>query len=449
MTQMRAEEVAEPAELRQTYRKITFRLLPFLFACYVIAYVDRINVGFAKLQMQDDLALSGAAYGLGAGIFFVGYVLFEIPSNIGMEKFGARKTLMRIMLLWGLASAATALVQTPEQFYVVRFLVGAFEAGFAPGVLLYLTYWYSPQRRAGAMSKFLSAAAVAGIIGSPVSGWILQGMDGLLGAGGWRWMFLLEGIPAVVLGILVIRVLPNRPQEAPWLTCREKELLSADLAPSQGHQQHRLGAALRQPQLYLFAYVYFSLLLGVYLISFWLPTLVNSLGDYSESQVGLLTMLPFIGAFAAMILVGSHSDRMGEHRWHIAVSAGVGMLALVVSTSVDNPLVSMLMFVIATAGLFAAFPIFWPIPSMFFTGVAAAGAIAFINSIGTSSGFVAPYVAGWITDLTGSIDYFVYMGAVVLALGMIALFWIVPREIRPSSDPNVAKGEADHVQGIR
>ncbi|WDF35305.1 MFS transporter (plasmid) [Arthrobacter agilis] len=412
------------------YRKVSRRLIPFIFICYMISYLDRTNIGFAKLQMADDLQFSEAAYGLGAGIFFIGYVLFEIPSNLLMTRIGARRTLVRIMILWGIASGATAFVTTPMQFYIVRFLLGMFEAGFVPGILLYLTYWYSGKRRGAAAASFLAAAAFAGAVGSPLSGAILQGLDGVGGLSGWQWMFAIEAAPAIVAGLLLPRFLVDRPRDAKWLTDQEKALLEADVADDSKHQQHQFRAALRQPRLYLLGFIYFSLLSGVYLISFYLPTIINNLGDFSAGTVGLIAAIPYIAATIATIWLGRRSDRMNERRWHIVASVSTGMIALLCTLWVQNPIISIALFTVATAGIFAAFPLIWPLPGLFFTGTAIAGALALINSMGTFSGFVIPYLSGWLIDITGNLDSVIVMVGGIVLLGVVALLRGIPAQPR-------------------
>ncbi|WP_167140443.1 MFS transporter [Diaminobutyricimonas sp. TR449] len=418
-------------ELSAVYKKVAFRIIPFLFLCFVVAFIDRVNIGFAKLQMQDDLELSAAAYGLGAGLFFVGYVIFELPSNLGLEKWGARKTLMRIMVLWGLTSGATAFVTEEWQFYVLRFFLGVFEAGFAPGVILYLTYWFSPRLRGKAFGYFLSASAVAGIIGSPLSGWIMERADGAMNMDGWRWMLLIEAAPAVILGFLVLVVLSDRPGSAKWLNERERALLAEDISEgdsAHGDKQHSLLGALKQPYVYLLGFVYLSIQFGVYLISFWLPTIVAGLGDFGTSAIGLIAMLPFIGAFVGMLVIAYSSDRTGAYRRHIVIATAIAMVALLATTVIDDPVISVILLVIAATGFFGSLPAFWPLPPMYFSGFAVAGAIALINSIGTTAGFFAPYAAGWVTDATGNIDGVLWGGAVILTLGLTVLVMLPRRE---------------------
>jgi D-galactonate transporter len=440
MTDAHKSEQASPT-LDSTYKKVSLHLLPFLFLCMIASYLDRVNVGFAKLQMQDDLAFSATVYGLGAGIFFVAYVLFEVPSNLLLTKIGTRKTLVRIMLAWGLTSAATALVHNPVSFYVVRFLLGAFEAGFAPAVLLYLTYWYSPKRRAQAFSTFLSAVALSGVIGGPVSGLIMERMQDVAGLQGWQWLFIIEGAPAIVLGVVAYFVLNERPDQAKWLTASEKALIAADLKAHTegGGHQHSFAAALRQPKVYLLGFIYFSLLTGVYLISFWLPTMISQLSHFGELQVGIITCLPYLAAGIATIWLGHHSDKTGERRWHISISAGCGIIALILTTYISEPIISIALFTVATAGTFAAFPVFWSIPPRFFGGTAAAGSIALINSMGTFSGFVSPYIAGIVKDLTGSLQWVIFAIGALIAVGLCLMFIVVPKGVAAVEMPRSIK----------
>jgi sugar phosphate permease len=437
--------VPETPALTAAYRKVSRRLLPLLFICMIISYVDRVNVGFAKLQMQEDLALSAAAFGLGAGIFFIAYVTFEIPSNLLLTKIGTRTTLIRIMIAWGIVSMATGFAWNEVSFYVLRFLLGMFEAGFAPAVLLYLTLWFSPRRRARAFAIFLSAVAMAGVIGGPISGLILENLDETLGLHGWQWMFIIEGFPAVALGVILIWALTNSPSDAKWLTEAEKTVLIADVAANattEG-QTHSFGAAIRRPQVYLLGFIYFALLCGVYLISFWLPTIISQLSsEFSESEVGYITAIPYIAAVIAMILLGRSSDRRNEQRWHVAISATIGIAALLSTMIIQDAVLSIVMFTIATAGIFAAFPIFWSIPPRFFTGIAAAGSIALINSMGTFSGFVSPFIAGVVTDLTGNLNAVLVGMAAVVVIALLVMFRIVPKEASIAS-PELSSAAAE------
>lgn len=416
------------------YRKITLRLIPFLFICYVAAYLDRINIGFAQLQMKQDLGFSDAVYGLGAGIFFFGYMLFEVPSNLLLAKIGARKTLLRIMVIWGLISAGMMFVQTPTQLYIARFLLGVFEAGFFPGIILYLTYWYPSGMRARIIALFMSGIAIAGILGGPLSGWIMNDLAGVNGWKGWQWMFLLEGLPAVALGILVLFILDDRPCEANWLSAREKEIVKETLEQDQlglGIPHHAsLRHALRDPKIYLLSFAYFTFIAGTYVITFWLPTIVKGFGITDPMRIGLLTAIPYIAGAIGMVVMSKHSDKTRERRWHTAVCAFVGAAGLVAATFLNGDLTwALLALAIATIGILATMPLFWAMPTAYLSGAAAAGGIALINSLGLIGGFVSPFVIGWIKTATGSVNYGLYFMSALLVLGGVVLLIGVPAKV--------------------
>jgi D-galactonate transporter len=419
-----------------TYSKITWRLLPLLFACYVLAYLDRINVGFAQLQMKSDLAFSDAVYGLGAGIFFIGYFLFEVPSNLMLQKIGARKTITRIMVMWGTISMMMSLVHAPWSFYVLRFLLGVFEAGFFPGIILYITYWYPARYRARVIAIFSSAFAVAGILGGPISGWIMNNLSGYMGLEGWRWMFILEGMPTLLFGLIVFFNLDDRPEQASWLSDNEKELVRSELelenrnAPSAHGLKAYLGA-MRDPKIYLLSLSWFCFICGVYMISFWLPTIVKDMGVSNPLHVGLLTAIPYTVATIGMILIGISSDRRLERRWHCAIPAFVGAAGLVGLVYVHgNVYASFVLLSIASLGIITTVPQFWAIPTDYLKGSAAAGGIAFVNSLGLIGGFVSPSLLGWIRTSTGNLDLgnWIMAGAMVLG-GLLILTTLRPREL--------------------
>ncbi|WP_018262226.1 MFS transporter [Methylobacterium sp. WSM2598] len=417
--------VAAADHPREVYAKITWRLIPVLFLCYVLAYLDRINVGFAQLQMKSDLGFSDAIYGLGAGIFFVGYFIFEVPSNLLLERIGARKTITRIMVVWGLISAAMASVHQPWLFYLLRFLLGVFEAGFFPGIILYLTYWYPGAYRARVIAIFSSAFAVAGLLGGPLSGWVMNDMAGTWGLKGWQWMFILEGLPTCLMGLFVFTYLDDKPDQARWLSQEEKALVRRNLAiehadsPDAG--RHGLGdylAAMRDPKIYALSLSYFCFICGVYMISFWLPTLVKEMGVSHPLHVGLLTAIPYSVSVVGMILIGIHSDRRLERRWHCAVPAFVGSLSLIGLVYVQgNMVMSFVLLSIGALGIITTMPQFWAIPTSYLKGSATAGGIAFINSLGLTGGFVSPFVLGWIKTTTGSLILGNWLMAGILALG--------------------------------
>ncbi|KWC73800.1 MFS transporter [Burkholderia cepacia] len=403
------------------YRKLNWRLLPFLLLCYTFAYLDRVNIGFAKLSMQSDLGISDAVYGLGAGIFFLGYVLFEIPSNLLLPRIGARKTISRIMVLWGLTSAGMMFVHNETTFYGMRFLLGVFEAGFAPGMIFYLTYWYGQRRMAGVMAVVMLAGPIGGAFGSPLSAWLMTGLSGAHGLAGWQWMFIVEGLPCVLLGALALKVLSDRPADAAWLTDDEKRLLAAELhAPGAGH--HSFGQVLRDPRVYLLAFAYFTIICGIYAVSFWLPSILKADGVTDTMQIGLYSMIPYVCAAIAMIVIGRRSDRRGERRFHSAVPALIGAIALAVATTANgNLVISLVGMTIATSMIWAAYTVFWAIPSQYLKGDAAAGGIALINTIGLIGGFLSPTIIGAIHSATGSMAAGLLVMVALLVAGAAVL----------------------------
>lgn len=403
---------------RRAYRRVTWRLIPFLFACYVAAYLDRVNVGFAKLQMLADLQMSETAYGIGAGIFFIGYFLFEVPSNLILHRTGARVWIARIMITWGLLSAATMWVTSATAFYALRFLLGIAEAGFFPGIVLYLTQWYPAPRRARIMALFMTAIAISGVIGGPVSGWILSEMAGKNGWAGWQWLYLLEGIPAVLLGVATYFYLDDSIEGARWLPDDEKAVLRAQLRADPAGEEHvSVMATLRDSRVVLLAALYFCSILGLYGLAFWLPQLIRTLGVAEPWRVGMLSAIPYGVATVAMVLAGQSSDRRGERRWHLVGSALIGALGLVGAAWFrTEPVAGMIAFSVAAAGILSLPPLFWTIPTTLLRGVSAAAGIAAINSVGNLSGFVSPYMIGAITDATGEAT----IGLYVLAASLVA-----------------------------
>jgi sugar phosphate permease len=394
------------AELRLDgiYRRISWRLLPLLMICYVFAYLDRVNIGFAKLQMAQDIGINDAVYGLGAGIFFLGYVLFEVPSNLLLAKIGARKTLTRIMVLWGLVAAGMMFVSDARSLYVLRFLLGVFEAGFAPGVLFYLTYWYSSGRIARGMTTFLLAAPIAGAIGGPMSTFIMTSLDGANGLAGWQWMFLLEGLPCVILAVVVWLSLDDTPSRAKWLSTEEKSLLENDIARYPRPGSHTFRAVIFDARVYVMALGYFCLIAGIYAVTFWLPTILRQNGIESTMQIGIYSAIPYGAAIIAMIMLARSSDRRKERRWHSAIPAFVGSITLAIAALTPMYFtVSLIAITLATAGIFGSYAVFWSIPATYFKGTAAAGGIALINSIGLLGGFFSPTLIGRLQSATGSL----------------------------------------------
>ena len=413
-----------------TYGKVTWRLIPFLFICYVFAYLDRINVGFAKLQMLSDLKFSESVYGLGAGIFFIGYFLFEVPSNIALHRFGARKWIARIMISWGTISGCMIFVTTPTMFYVLRFFLGVAEAGFFPGIILYLTYWYPSARRAKITALFMTGIPIAGLIGGPLSGWILNRFDQLYGMPGWQWLFLIEAIPSIITGIIVLFYLNDKISDAKWLSPAEKSLLEKNVAAGEKDlESHSVFGAFKNTKVWVLCACYFGIIMGLYGISFWLPTLIKASGVTDALDIGLLTMIPYGVAAMAMVLMGRNSDRMFERRWHVAIPAVIGAIGLIVSTLYpQNTALIVLALTVATGGIFSALSQFWSIPPAFLGGAAAAAGIALINSVGNLAGFVSTYIVGWIKDLTQSTDIGLYVIATSLVIAA-AIVLTMPKKL--------------------
>jgi len=420
-------ESSEAALLSRVRR----RLIPFMFLLYIAAYLDRVNVGFAALQMNRDLGLSPAVYGFGAGVFFIGYFFFEVPSNLIMARVGARMWIARIMITWGLISSAMMFVRGPLSFYALRFLLGVAEAGFFPGMILYLTYWFPARERGSAISLFMTAIALAGVVGGPVSGALLT-LHNVGGLAGWQWLFLLEGIPSVVLGVVVLMYLPDGPMDAKWLKEEEKGFLMgrlyasgpADATP----KESTLRGVLTNPRVLGFGLCYFGVVTSLYGITFWLPTILQGLKQFSDFTIGLLSALPYIVAAIGMVLVGRHSDKTGERRWHVAGSAFIGAAGFLVSAMTDSPALKLAAFSVAAFGIFAAMPTFWTMPTAMLTGTGAAAGIAAINSIGNLGGLAGPSLIGWIRTATGTfVAPMIALAATLIFGGVMALISSAPR----------------------
>jgi len=427
----RSAAIQTSDEVRRVYTKVTRRIIPFLFICYVFAYLDRVNIGFAALQMKLDLGFSDAVYGLGAGIFFLGYFLLEVPSNLLLEKIGARKTLMRIMVVWGVISASCAFITSPTQFYVARFLLGAFEAGFFPGIVLYLTYWYPPMMRGKIITLFMSAIAVSGIIGGPLSGWIMANLSDTSGLGGWQWLFLIEAVPSVILGVLVIFVLADKPADARWLSAREKDVVIREVGTTDSHgHDHSFLKTLRDPRLYALSIIYFTIAAGLYIISFWLPEMVRSYHVTNPLHIGILTAIPYLVTSVGMVIIGRHSDKTRERRWHIALGMIVAAIGLVAVTFVHTSLpIALTVLSITALGVLTAMPLFWTIPTSYLSSSGSAGGIAVINSIGLIGGFASPSMLGWVKTTTGSLDFGLYTFAAALVIGAVLLLAAMPQRL--------------------
>jgi D-galactonate transporter len=421
---------ADDSALRAVYRKVSWRLLPFLLLCYVLAYLDRVNISYAKIAMQQEFGLTDAAYGLAAGIFFIGYVMFEVPSNLWLARVGVRRTLSRIMLLWGATSTAMLFVHDSTSFYVLRFFLGVFEAGFAPGMILYLTFWFSGKRRAQVMACVLLAGPVSNIIGGPLSTWIMGAFADSHGLAGWQWMFILEGAPCIVLGIFAFFFLSDSPAQANWLTRDEKNLLANDLRQVEAPKQHTFARALKDWRVYWLALIYFCLICGLYTVSFWLPTLLRDAGVKDIFQIGLYSMIPYSAAIIAMLLNARSSDRLGERRWHGAVPAFLGAIGLLLTGfSAGNLTMALCSITLATLSTYAAYAVFWVRPTSYLKGTAAAGGIALINSIGAFGGFVSPSIIGALKTFTGSfVEGMAAMATLLVIGGLCTLALHLPKQ---------------------
>lgn len=388
------------------YRKVNWRILPILFTAYIFAYLDRINVSFAKLQMLNDLKFSETIYGLGAGVFFIGYTLVEIPSNILLNKYGARRWIARILISWGIISIAMIWVKTPTMFYLLRFLLGVAEAGFFPGIIYYLSRWYPEHYRGRIYTIFMTAIAVSGIFGGPISGAILHYMSDIGGLYGWQWLFILEAAPAVLIGIIIIFYLDDSINAAKWLTSAEKEILIANLTPAKNTStvHIRLQQLVQNRNLWHLALIYFCLSTGLYGVGFWLPTIIKSYGVKSDFSIGLLSAFPYLLAMISMLSLGKSSDKYNERIYHLSITVAIAAASLIVLLTIkSNLFLSILCLSIANAGIISAIALFWTLPTQAFNGVTAAVSIAFINSCGNIAGFVAPYLFGLLKDLYGSI----------------------------------------------
>jgi len=415
----------------KAYSKVDWRLIPFLFLCYILAYLDRVNVGFAKLQMSKDLSLSDAAFALGAGIFFIGYFFFEVPSNVLLKKYGARAWIARIMISWGIISGAMLFVKGPWSFYVMRFLLGIAEAGFFPGIIFYLTLWYPSSMRSTRTALFVSAIAVSGVVGNPISGAIMDNLSGAAGLAGWQWLYLAEGIPSIIVGIWVFFYLDSSIQDAKWLSGEQKALLARNLEAEESHKsQVRLADAFKSGKVWALSAIYFTLMIGLYGISFWLPTIVKAFGVKDFFRVGLITAIPYFVAVVGMLILSRSSDRTGERRMHYICNVTAGAIGLVLSgVFAGNPYLAILFLSIGTLGVVGSMPIFWPIPSAFLAGTASAAGIGLVNSIGNLGGYVGPNVPVWAKAFSKDPSASMYIIAFFLVLGAVITFFSIPKDL--------------------
>ena len=411
----------------RTYAKVSRRLIPFLMLCYLGAYLDRVNVGFAKLQMLNDLRFSETVYGMGAGIFFLGYFLFEVPSNLVLHRVGARKWLARIMLTWAVISACFVFVKSPTAFYALRFLLGVAEAGFAPGVILYLTYWFPAARRAKALSLFFMAIPLAGMLGGPLSGWIMHSLQGTLSLSGWKWLFLLEALPSLVLGVAILLYLDDSIVKAKWLTESEKTLLARNVASDNAYKIAHISvkAFIGDRRLWLMAAIYFCVVLGQYGLTFWLPTIIRKAGVADPLWVGVFTAIPYLCAIIALPLIGMSADRRRERRLHLAIPMLIAAAAFVVLPALGSVPASIVCLSVAAAGILSASSQFWSLPTALLGGMSAAAGIAAVNCVANLAGFFSPAIVGWLNDFTGKSTAGLIFISVAVTLGA-ALVFLVP-----------------------
>lgn len=405
--------------------------MPYLFVCYVLAYVNRVSVGFAKLQMQQDLGMSDAVFGLGAGIFFIGYFFFEVPANVMLRKIGARRWLGPIMIGFGIVSALTMFVRGATEFYVIRFILGLVESGFFPGVILYLTFWYTGKYRVRMVAAFMAAVPISGMLAGPASGWIMSKMLSSGGLHGWQWLFLLQGIPSVIAGIATLLYLPDTPRQSTWLTAQEKELLTSRIEEEEaakrklsGGGQHRLIDAFRSPAVWLLSLVYFGITAGNYGITFWLPQLIKETLTSDPDLIGWIYAIPWTVTVLAMLWMGSHSDKTGERKWHFVVAVLMSAAAFAVSAIPGIPgIVGFAALTVAAATTMCGFAVFWSMPTALLSGTAAAAGIAWINSIGNLAGFASPSVVGLIRDKTHNMTLaLMALSAAELVAALVVLY---------------------------
>jgi MFS transporter, ACS family, tartrate transporter len=427
---------------KRTIAKVTRRIIPFLMLCYFISYLDRVNLGFAGAAISKQFAFSATVFGLGAGIFFIGYFLFEVPSNILLERVGARRWIARIMMTWGLVSGATAFVQGEYSFYAIRFALGVAEAGFFPGIILYLTYWFPTAYRARIVGWFMVAIPISSVVGAPLSQWVLT-FDGVAGLAGWQWLFLIEAAPSLVIAVVTLLYLTDKPAHAGWLAADERKWLADTLDAERRHRESlkkfSLGETLMNPRVLLLALVYFGDVAGLYGVGFWLPQILAPFHLPPMTNVAALAV-PYIAGAIAMIVCVRRSDRSGERKLHTAIPAFIACLGLALVPFVADPLAKVAFLCVASVGIFAMLPMFWTLPTAFLTGTAAAGGIALINAIGNLSGYVGPQIVGLIKDRTGSYDGGIWFlaacafgaGVIVLLLGHKPEFEKLSRRAAPA-----------------
>lgn len=416
------EEIVVVSELEsRVLRKISWRIVPFIMLLYFIAFLDRVNIGFAALEMNKDLGFSSTVFGLGAGIFFLGYFLFEVPSNLILDKVGARIWIARVMITWGLISGLMAFVQGVAGFYILRFLLGVAEAGFFPGIILYLSFWFPARRRAAVTAIFMAAAPLSTALGSPISGALME-MHGLMGLAGWQWMFLIEAAPALVFGVVVLFYLTDRPVKAKWLTEEERAWLVATMADEQkakgAKAHHSIWAGLADIRVLALALVYFGTSAGLYTLGIWAPQIIREFG-LTSLQVGFLNAIPAVMAVIAMVIWARHSDQTGERTWHVVFACLLAAGGLAFASGAGGVVTVLIALTLVNIGISCSKPPLWSMPTLFLSGPAAAAGIATINSIGNLGGFVGPSMIGWIKDVTGGFAGGLYFVAGLLVLSAV------------------------------
>jgi MFS transporter, ACS family, tartrate transporter len=438
MNQENAQTLPDAVQAR-IVRKVALRLIPFLAVAYLLNYLDRTNIAFANLTMSEDLGLSETGYGLASGLFFVGYVFLEVPSNLALHRFGARRWIARIMVTWGIVAIGIAFVNSPATLYTGRILLGVAEAGFFPGVMLYMTWWFPRAVRVRLIGLFMIALPASSALGAPLSGAIIEYLHGFLGLAGWRVMFLIEGVPTVALGIAAWFYLTDRPRQAQWLSSDEREWLDTTMAAEQtataegGHTSVR--RSLRDARVWILGFVYFGLGYGLFALSFFLPTIVAGFAesfhtDFSIFESALIVAIPFTVGAIALVIWAQHSDRTGERVWHVALPTLLAAITVPVALYMRSPAGAMAIISLTAIGIYAAFPVFWYLPSTFLTGTAAASGIAVVNTMGAVAGFAAPYITGWLLDLTGTSKAGLWVVGVVMSASAIVLLTF-RRRFRP------------------
>ncbi|WP_233889559.1 MFS transporter [Paraburkholderia flagellata] len=430
-----APALADSASEREAlYRRVTLRLVPFLFVCYLVAMIDRTSVGYAKLQFLTELGFSEAAYGLGAGLFFAGYVVFEVPSNIYLNRFGVRRTILRIMVAWGLATTLMFLVRTPTQFYLARFLLGVAEGGFFPGILLYITYWFPADKKGRIYAMFMLSNPFSGLVGGVIAGAIMSGLDGAFGLHGWQMLFIGVGVPAIALGIIAFFYLPDGPEQARWLTPDEKQYIAWDVAKSRASatpsKTSALGRALLNRRVWIAAAAYFTLVSAVTVLSLWGPSIIKSLGVHDVGMVGFVSAVPYTVGCLSMYLVGRNSDRVLERRWHFifcSLMAAAG--ALLLATVHGHTAMSILFISMIAFGVYGEYAVFFTMPAAFLEGAIAPAGLAIITTVGSLGGFVTPALIGWVKSATGSLDYGIALSGLISIAGAVLVWLGIPARL--------------------